>query len=95
MPQNELVTMSDSAKSRCFGGPDDRLMMTYHDSEWGVPVHDDRLQFEFLCLEGAQAGLSWQTILRKRENYRRAFDNGEPAKVADYTDADSARLLAN
>ena len=69
--------------------------MAYHDSEWGVPVHDDRVQFEFLCLEGAQAGLSWQTILRKRENYRKAFDNFDPAKVAAYTDADRERLLTD
>ena len=57
---------------------------TYHDTEWGVPVHDDRLLFEFLILEGAQAGLSWTTILRKRENYRKAFDNFDPKKVARY-----------
>ena len=66
--------LSEDEKSRCFGGPEDPLMMAYHDTEWGVPVHDDRVQFEFLCLEGAQAGLSWQTILRKRENYRKAFE---------------------
>ena len=70
-------------------------MMRYHDEEWGVPVHDDRTTFEFLCLEGAQAGLSWQTILRKRETYRAAFDNFDPAKVAAYTDADRKRLLAD
>ena len=87
--------MDADQKSRCFGGPDDPLMMRYHDEEWGVPVHDDRTTFEFLCLEGAQAGLSWQTILRKRENYRAAFDNFDPAKVAAYTDADRKRLLAD
>jgi DNA-3-methyladenine glycosylase I len=59
-------------------------MIAYHDKEWGVPVHDDRLLFEFLILEGAQAGLSWSTILQKRENYRRAFDNFEAGKVARY-----------
>ena len=59
-------------------------MIAYHDNEWGVPVHDDRLLFEFLILEGAQAGLSWSTILQKRENYRRAFDNFDPPKVARY-----------
>ena len=87
--------MDADQKSRCFGGPDDPLMMRYHDEEWGVPVHDDRTTFEFLCLEGAQAGLSWQTILRKRENYRAAFDNFDPAKVAAYTETDRQRLLAD
>lgn len=60
------------------------LSISYHDREWGAPVHDDRTLFEFLILEGAQAGLSWETILRKRENYRKAFDNFDPAKVARY-----------
>ena len=63
---------------------EDPLYRDYHDKEWGVPVHDDRLLFEFLALEGAQAGLSWYTILRKRENYRKAFDNFDPQKVAKY-----------
>jgi len=67
----------------------------YHDHEWGVPVHDDRLLFEFLVLEGAQAGLSWSTVLRKREAYREAFDNFEPARVAEYDEAKIAELLAN
>jgi DNA-3-methyladenine glycosylase I len=70
-------------------------MMRYHDEEWGVPVHDDRLTFEFLALEGAQAGLSWRTILNKRENFRKAFDNFDPVKVAAYTDDDRRRLLAD
>lgn len=69
--------------------------VAYHDCEWGVPVHDDRSLFEFLILEGAQAGLSWTTILRKRDNYRRAFDNFEIAKVARYTDKKKAKLLAD
>jgi DNA-3-methyladenine glycosylase I len=60
------------------------LMIEYHDKEWGVPVHDDRVLFEFLILEGAQAGLSWETILNKRENYRRAFDRFDAAKIARY-----------
>jgi DNA-3-methyladenine glycosylase I len=60
------------------------LLQEYHDREWGVPVHDDRRLFEFLILEGAQAGLSWETILKKRENYRRAFDRFDPAKIARY-----------
>ncbi len=71
------------------------LLIAYHDAEWGVPVHDDRLLFEFLILEGAQAGLSWETILRKREAYREAFDDFDPARVARYTDARLNRLLAN
>ncbi len=82
-------------ETRCFGGPDDPLMMRYHDEEWGVPVHDDRLLFEFLCLEGAQAGLSWQTILNKRENYRAAFDNFDAEKISKYTNREKKRLLAN
>lgn len=69
------------------------LSISYHDREWGVPVHDDRLLFEFLILEGAQAGLSWETILRKRENYRRAFDNFDPARIARYDERRIARLL--
>ena len=87
--------MEKENRVRCFGGPENPLMMDYHDNEWGVPVHDDRLQFEFLTLEGAQAGLSWQTILRKRNGYRKAFDNFDPVKVAAYTDEDRKRLLAD
>ncbi len=68
-------------------------MIEYHDTEWGVRVHDDRLHFEFLVLDGAQAGLSWLTVLKKRENYRRVFDHFDPAKVARYTDNDVERLL--
>ena len=67
----------------------------YHDREWGVPVHDDRLLFEFLILEGAQAGLSWETILNKRENYRRVFDGFDPRRVAAYGDPKVAQLLAD
>ncbi len=69
--------------------------ITYHDKEWGVPVHNDRKLFEFLILEGAQAGLSWTTILKKRENYRQAFDRFRPEKVSHYTARDVKRLLAN
>jgi len=69
------------------------LMIAYHDEEWGVPVHDDRLLFEFLILEGAQAGLSWETILNKRENYRRAFDQFDPAKVGHYDKKKMRELL--
>ena len=69
------------------------LMLPYHDEEWGVPVHDDTRLFEFLILEGAQAGLSWETILRKRDNYRAAFDRFNPAKVAKYDERKIAALL--
>jgi DNA-3-methyladenine glycosylase I len=68
-------------------------MLKYHDREWGVPVHDDRMLFEFLILEGAQAGLSWNTILNRRQNYRTAFDHFDIAKVAKYTRRDVSRLL--
>jgi len=71
------------------------LSIAYHDAEWGVPVHDDRLLFEFLILEGAQAGLSWETILRKRAAYRKAFADFEPARVARFTPARVKRLLVN
>lgn len=81
--------------SRCPWCGDDPLYVAYHDSEWGVPVHDDRHLFEFLILEGAQAGLSWITILRKRDNYRRAMDGFDIATVAAYGEADVARLLAD
>jgi len=75
--------------------PKNDLALAYHDTEWGVPLHDDRGLFEFLVLEGAQAGLSWDTILRKREAYREAFDNFNPEKVARYGNAKIAELLAN
>jgi DNA-3-methyladenine glycosylase I len=73
----------------------DPLMVEYHDREWGVPVHDDRKLFEFLVLEGMQAGLSWRTILRKRENFRKAFHDFDPAVVARYTKRDLKRLMAD
>lgn len=79
---------------RCHWATND-LNIPYHDAEWGVPLHDDRGLFEFLILEGAQAGLSWDTILRKRENYRAAFDNFDPEKVARYSEAKCAELLLN
>ena len=81
--------------SRCAWAGSDPLYLAYHDQEWGVPVHDDRLLFEFLVLEGAQAGLSWITILRKRDAYRVAFDQFDPAKVAAYDDAKIEALLQN
>jgi DNA-3-methyladenine glycosylase I len=79
---------------RC-GWARNELAIRYHDEEWGVPVHDDRLWFEFITLEGAQAGLSWDTILRKREAYRRAFKQFEPVRVAKFGDRDVTRLLAD
>jgi len=75
--------------------PMNELYITYHDLEWGVPVHDDRVLFEFLILEGMQAGLSWETILRKRDNYRAAFDDFEVSTVASYTQPKVSQLLAN
>ena len=79
---------------RCDWAKND-LAIHYHDTEWGVPLHDDRTLFEFLILEGAQAGLSWDTVLAKRENYRAAFDNFDAAKIALYDEAKSAELLSN
>jgi DNA-3-methyladenine glycosylase I len=76
-------------------GDDAPGYLAYHDREWGVPVHDDRTLFEFLILEGAQAGLSWATILRKRERYREVFDDFDPAKVARYTERKRAALMAD
>lgn len=80
---------------RCAWSVTDPLYIDYHDQEWGVPVHDDRSLFEFLILEGAQAGLSWLTILRKRENYRLAFDGFDPLKVAAYDEQKIGELLGN
>lgn len=80
---------------RCSWAGEDPLYVNYHDKEWGVPVHNDRLLFELIVLEGAQAGLSWITVLRKRENYRKAFDNFEPEKVAAYDEEKVDELLGN
>ena len=80
--------------SRCYGDGDE-LMMAYHDEEWGVPVHDDVQLFEKLILDGFQAGLSWRTVLYKRENFRRAFDGFDPQKISRYKDKDKERLLAD
>jgi DNA-3-methyladenine glycosylase I len=82
-------------KTRCPWSGDDPLYIEYHDTEWGVPVHDDRKLFEFLILEGMQAGLSWITILRKRENFRRAFAGFDPAKVARFGARDVRRLMGD
>lgn len=84
-----------SKMMRCGWAGDDPLMISYHDEEWGVPVRDDRKLFEFLVLEGAQAGLSWRTVLRKREGYRRAFQGFDPERVARYGDKEVARLLTD
>ena len=80
---------------RCFWAGDDKIYQDYHDKEWGKPVHDDRLFFEMLILEGAQAGLSWITVLKKRENYRKAFDNFDVKKVAAYDEKKIEELLQN
>jgi DNA-3-methyladenine glycosylase I len=82
-------------KQRCKWPKDNPLMIEYHDKEWGVPVHNDIRLFEFLILEGAQAGLTWEIILRKRENYRKAFSDFNPAKISHYTEVDEKRLLAD
>lgn len=82
-------------KPRCEWCGHDPLYVTYHDEEWGVPAHDDRHLFEMLILEGAQAGISWSTILKKRENYRKAFDNFEAKKIAKYDKAKVAKLLGD
>ncbi|MDQ1146259.1 DNA-3-methyladenine glycosylase I [Bacillus sp. SORGH_AS 510] len=81
--------------NRCGWVNQDPLYMDYHDHEWGVPVYDDQMLFEYLNLEGAQAGLSWYTILKKRENYRKAFDNFEAEKIVQYDDKKIEELLHN
>jgi DNA-3-methyladenine glycosylase I len=83
------------ARTRCGWATSDPLSQAYHDAEWGVPLHDERSLFELLCLEGAQAGLAWITILRKRDGYRRAFENWDVARLASYGPDDEARLLAD
>jgi DNA-3-methyladenine glycosylase I len=80
---------------RCEWANTSEIEQSYHDKEWGVATHEDRCLFEFLILEGAQAGLSWSTILRKREGYRKAFDNFDVQKISGYTEHDVARLLVN
>ena len=93
-PANKPASKPPANNTRCRWATDD-LSAAYHDEEWGVPVHDDRLLFEFLILEGAQAGLSWITILKKRAAYRQAFNGFDPRKVARFDDAKVAALLAN
>lgn len=80
---------------RCTWAGDDPLMVAYHDEEWGVPLRDDRALFELLCLEGAQAGLSWRTILKKRTGYRSAFEGFDPKRLARWTEADVDRLAGD
>lgn len=87
------MTPSQPALTRCGWVHDDPVEMAYHDREWGVPVHDDRQHFEYIVLDGFQAGLSWLTILRKRDNFRAAFDNFDPVKVASYGDRKYQALL--
>ncbi|MFI4937958.1 MAG: DNA-3-methyladenine glycosylase I [Candidatus Berkiellales bacterium] len=89
-------TNSKKSKSRChWAKPDNLLYIEYHDFEWGRPVHDDNKHFEMICLEGAQAGLSWETILKKRENYRKLFAHFDPQKVARFTPPKIEKLLQN
>ena len=87
--------MASITKRRCEWGTVSQLYIDYHDNEWGVPIHDDRTLFEFLILEGAQAGLSWETVLKKRENYRKAFSNFDPVKVSRYSDKKVEALMGN
>lgn len=94
MSKNASETPAGRSPRRCDWARDE-MSIAYHDAEWGVPLHDDRALFEFLVLEGAQAGLSWSTILKKREAYRAAFQGFDPRVVAAYDDARVAALLAN
>jgi DNA-3-methyladenine glycosylase I len=91
----EVKKGSKMSKTRCAWAGNDSLYCEYHDKEWGVPLHDDRMLFEFLILEGAQAGLSWITILRKRDNYRKAFDHFDPNVIVNYTQQKVDELLQN
>ena len=92
--KSRTAALTEAARVRC-GWARDPLSIAYHDTEWGVPQHEDRVLFEFLLLEGAQAGLSWSTILNKRAAYRRAFSRFDPRKVARYEEEEIAALLAN
>lgn len=85
--------MNKNIRQRCWWCGDDPIYVEYHDKEWGVPLHDDRKLFEMLILEGFQAGLSWITVLKKRENFRKAFANFNPAKIACFTKKDVTRLM--
>ena len=94
-PRQSFASKTDGRPLARCGWANNELAVQYHDEEWGVPVHDDQTLFEFLILEGAQAGLSWDTILKKRANYRTAFDNFDPAHIARYTPRKVERLLAD
>src|SRR5271168_3504656 len=94
-PGHSPARRSRETRRRCKWAESNELFIPYHDKEWGVPVHDDRLLFEMLNLEGAQAGLSWLTILKKRGNYKKALDNFDARKIAKYTKAKEAILLKN
>jgi len=87
--------MTALEKTRCSWAQADNLLISYHDKQWGVPVHNDRLLFEMLNLEGAQAGLSWLTILKKRKNYKTAFDDFDAKKIVNYSEKKRAELLAD
>src|SRR5579859_3918707 len=94
--KGDRMSSSTATIKRCpWVSVDDLLMLQYHDREWGVPVHDDRKHFEFLVLEGAQAGLSWSIVLKKRESYRRAFAEFDPAKVARFSTQRIEKLALN
>ena len=89
------MNTASGTSTRCLWAGNDPLMIAYHDREWGRPVHDDRVHFEFLILESAQAGLSWSTVLKKREGYRQAFSDFDPHQIARYNEAKVKTLLAN
>lgn len=95
MVVGDVIAMTDGGRRRCAWAGTDPLMIAYHDTEWGVPCHDDGALFERLMLECFQTGLSWATILRKREHFKRAFDGWDPERVAVYGPDDVARLLAD
>ena len=92
---HDLIVSGDDGRDRCWWSGRDPLYMAYHDEEWGTPLHDEQRLFELLCLEGAQAGLAWITILRKRDNYRMAFHGFDAERMAAYGDDDRSRLLAD
>jgi DNA-3-methyladenine glycosylase I len=94
-PISEGLWRGEDGRARCQWCRGDAAYMAYHDTEWGIPVRDDRALFEKICLEGFQGGLSWLTILRKRDNFRRAFAEFDPARVARFTERDVSRLLAD
>ncbi len=92
---SDVILIGQDGMSRCFWCGNDPLYMRYHDKEWGRPVYDDRLLFEMLCLEGAQAGLSWITVLRKREEYKKLFSDFDFVKITTYTDQQLDEILLN